>query len=149
MSNVVDILNILNPYEDPQEGIDFFVDGNQIIVPERNVKVAAKILRLVNQSKQFDQDLVNMGISGDSISLAFDNVQNSVSLHMALIGDNASIRAEVKSNNHEFFVYIDGKRKSKIFKTLASAKRYVKSLDRQLKEAVQVNDYNEFPEEDE
>jgi len=128
-----------DPYEGPFEGEDYLIDENGIIhVGE--ARLAATICRKVNMSNKFTNRLVHLGKSGDMIKLGFDEVADTASVHRDRIGSNKDIVADIKTDGVLFYVYLEGKRKNKSFKSLSIAKAYCKKLGKQLDQLAQVNE---------
>ena len=134
---------ISDPYNGREEGVDFWVDENGYIqVP--SIRTAALLMREANTSGQFSQNLVKIGQKGDSILLAFDTLLDVAPVFTAKIGLNKDIVAEVKrDDNDKFCVYLDHKRSARMFNKLASAKRFIKSLDKDLQSVGTVSTYDD------
>lgn len=135
MTNIETLVDIIaDPILGPYEGEDFWVDNNGIIqVAENNVHLAATIMRKANNSGMFDVRLVKVGQSGDSILLGFDTLLDAEPVYTAKIGYQKSILAEVKkTETGKFCVYLDKKRSARLFNKLASAKSFLKKLDKEL-----------------
>lgn len=149
MTDINKILDILDPYEDPEEGVDFYIEDNAVFVPNRNAKIAGKIKKIVDQSKIFNYKLVKIGMVGDDIKMGFDTVADTPSLHIALIGEKSSYKAEVKSDGVDFYVYLNSQRQNKKLKTFSQAKRYIKILDLQIAKSNIPNTYQDSDQDDE
>ena len=74
------------------------------------------------------------------IKLGFDEVADTASVHRDRIGSNKDIVADIKTDGVLFYVYLEGKRKNKSFKSLSIAKAYCKKLGKQLDQLAQVNE---------
>jgi len=128
-----------DPYEGPFEGEDYLIDDDGIIhVGE--ARLAATICRKVNMSNKFTNRLVHLGKSGDMIKLGFDEVADTASLHSEKLGSNKDVKSDIKTDGTVFYVYIEGKRKTKTFNTLSIAKAYCKKLSNQLDQLAEVNE---------
>jgi len=132
ISDVVDLIN--DPYNGPEEGVDFWVD-EQGLMQVSDTRTAGLILRTVNTSGNFTSQLVKIGQSGDSVLLGFDELLNIDPVYAARIGYKRDTQVEVKSDtNDKFFIYVNKKRLARTFKKLAQAKRYIKQLDKDLQQ---------------
>ena len=123
MANREQLLNtITDPYEGPEEGIDFWIDENGYVqVPDH--RTAGLIMRKANTSGEFEQKLVKIGQKGDVILLGFDTLANVEPVYSARIGFKGDTSAEVKKDTSgKFCVYINGKRQARLFNKLTSAK---------------------------
>ena len=134
MSTLRDLADLINdPYEGPEEGVDFWVDERGYIQVD-NTYTAGIILRRANTSGQFNQTLVRLGQRGDSMLLGFDTLVDADAIYSTKIGLNCDILAEIKEDlGGKFCVYLDHKRSARMFNKLAGAKKFVKSLDKDLK----------------
>lgn len=136
MSQVSELLNeiISDPINGPYEGEDYWIDVDGTIqIAENNVVLAATVLRKVNNSEQFDTKLVKIGQRGDSIILGFDTLVDSAPVYTVNIGYKRDTLAEVKKDlAGKFCLYLNKKRVTRMFKKLASAKTYLKNLDKEL-----------------
>lgn len=131
---------IANPFEGPYEGEDYWIDPDgSVQVAGNNILLAATILRKVNASGVFSTRLVKIGNKGDSIILGFDDLLDVPALYTTYIGYKGDTLAEVKKDSQgKHCVYLNKKRNSRLFKKLASAKTWLKRLDKELKsEAVE------------
>lgn len=129
------LLNIISdPFDGPFEGEDFCVDEQGYIqVYDHNPKVAAMIMRKANTSGLFPVNLVKIAQKGDSIILGFDTVSGSDPVFVNQIGYQKGVLAEVKvSDDGKFCVYLDKRRSARTFAKLASAKTFIKRLDKDL-----------------
>lgn len=128
---------ITDPFNGPFEGEDFWIDDSGTIqVAENNVRLAAIILRKTNLSGVFDKKLVKIGAQGDSILLGFDTLSAQPPVYTANIGYKGDMLAEIKQDQSgKFCLYINGKRGTKMFAKLSSAKSALKKLDRDIKSA--------------
>ena len=132
ISDVVDLIN--DPYNGPEEGVDFWVD-EQGLIQVSDTRTAGLILRTVNTSGNFTSQLVKIGQSGDSVLLGFDELLNIDPVYAARIGYKRDTQVEVKSDTSDkFFIYVNKKRLARTFKKLAQAKRYIKQLDKDLQQ---------------
>ena len=132
ISDVVDLIN--DPYNGPEEGVDFWVD-EQGLIQVSNTRTAGLILRTVNTSGNFTSQLVKIGQRGDSVLLGFDELLNIDPVYAARIGYKRDTQVEVKSDTSDkFFIYVNKKRLARTFKKLAQAKRYIKQLDKDLQQ---------------
>ena len=125
---------ISDPISGPFEGEDFWIDEDGTIqIAENDVKLAATIMRKANNSGVFAQRLVKVGASGDSILLGFDTLTAAEPVFKSQIGYQKGVLAEVKvDTNGKFCVYLDKKRSARLFAKLASAKTFIKRLDKDL-----------------
>jgi hypothetical protein len=145
MAQLEKLLNIISdPYDGPEEGVDFWVD-EQGYIQVQDPRTAALIMRKTNFSHEFDDKLVKVGQRGDSILLGFDTLINAEPVHVARIGFKRDTLAEVKKDEQDMFcLYINKKRITRMFKKLASAKTYLKRLDKELQqEAVEPENYED------
>lgn len=135
---LVDLVS--DPISGPFEGEDFWIDADGTIqVAENNVKIAALLMRKINTSGSFTQNLVKIGQRGDSILLGFDTLLDVDPVYFAKIGFKGDTLAEVKRDvNDKFCVYINGKRLTRMFAKLTQAKQMVKKLDKDLQSAADV-----------
>lgn len=133
MANLEQLLAVISdPYDNREEGVDFWVD-EQGLIQTHDVRTAALLMRKANTSGEFDQNLVKIGQKGDSIILGFDTVVGTDPVFASQIGYQKSMLAEVKiDSDGKFCVYLDGKRSARMFAKLASAKTFVKRLDKDL-----------------
>jgi len=132
ISDVVDLIN--DPYNGPEEGVDFWVD-EQGFIQVNDTRTAGLILRKTNTSGMFANQLVKIGQSGDSVLLGFDELLNIEPVYAARIGYKHDTQVEVKSDTvDKFFIYVNKKRLARTFKKLAQAKRYIKQLDKELQQ---------------
>lgn len=136
MANQEQLLTIISdPYDGPQEGIDFWVDENGLIQVSDN-RIAGLIMRRANTSGVFEQKLVKMGQKGDVLLLGFDTLLDAEPVYSARIGFKGDATAEVKQDaNGKFCVYVNGKRQARLFNKLTSAKQTIKKLDKDLQSA--------------
>lgn len=125
---------ISDPITGPFEGEDFCVDEQGYIqVYDSNPKVAAMIMRKANTSGLFPVNLVKVAHKGDAIILGFDNLSTAEPVFTNQIGYQKSVLAEVKvSEDGKFCIYLDKRRSARTFTKLASAKTFVKRLDKDL-----------------
>lgn len=133
MINLQDLNEIVSdPFDGPYEGVDFSVDAEGYIQVE-DPKTAAIIMRKANASGLFSHRLVKLARKGDHVILGFDLVADSDPVHTAQIGYQRAVRAEVKADDqNRFYVYLDGKRLSKIYNKLSAAKGWIKKHDKEL-----------------
>jgi len=131
-SQLLDIIS--DPIAGPFEGEDFCIDEQGYIqVYDGNPKTAAMIMRKANTSGLFPINLVKVAHKGDTIILGFDNVSTTQSVFVSQIGYQKSVLAEVKiDTDGKFYIYLDKKRSARTFNKLASAKTFVKRLDKDL-----------------
>lgn len=131
-SQLLDIIS--DPILGPFEGEDFCIDEQGYIqVYDSDPKVAAMIMRKANTSGLFDVNLVKVAHKGDSIILGFDTVSGTEPVFVDQIGYQRAVLAEVKvSEDGKFCIYLDKRRSSRTFAKLASAKTFVKRLDKDL-----------------
>lgn len=136
MANYEQLLTIISdPYEGPEEGVDFWVDENGYIQVQSH-RIAGLIMRKANTSGVFVQNLVKIGQRGDSILLGFDTLLDTEPVYSARIGFKGDASAEVKKDlNGKFCVYVNGKRQARLFNKLTSAKQTIKKLDKDLQSA--------------
>jgi hypothetical protein len=91
------------------------------------------IMRKANTSGLFPVNLVKVAHKGDSIILGFDNVSNTEPVFTNQIGYQKGVLAEVKvGDDGKFCIYLDKRRSARTFAKLASAKTFVKRLDKDL-----------------
>ena len=131
-SQLLDIIS--DPISGPFEGEDFCIDEQGYIqVYDNNPKVAAMIMRKANISGLFDVNLVKVAHKGDTIILGFDNVSSTQPIFANQIGYQKAVLAEIKvSEDGKFCIYLDKRRSARTFTKLASAKTFVKRLDKDL-----------------
>jgi hypothetical protein len=131
-SQLLDIIS--DPIDGPHEGEDFCIDEDGYIqVSNNNVRTAALIMRKANTSGLFDVNLVKMGQRGDTILLGFDNLSTIEPVFANQIGYQKSVLAEVKVGaDGKFCIYLDKRRSARMFAKLASAKTFIKRLDKDL-----------------
>lgn len=144
MATLEQLLEVISdPYNGREEGVDFWVDEEGYIQAQ-DIRTAALLMREANTSGQFTQNLVKVGQKGDSILLGFDTLLDADAVYKTKIGTNSDILAEVKrDDNDKFCVYLNKKRSARMFTKLASAKRFVKSLDKDLQSVSAVNTYED------
>lgn len=144
MANLEQLLEVISdPYNGREEGVDFWVDESGLIqVPD--IRTAALLMREANNSGQFAQNLVKIGQKGDAILLGFDTLLDANAMFTAKIGPQKDILAEVKrDDNDKFCVYLNRKRSARMFNKLASAKRFIKGLDKDLQTVGTVSTYDD------
>lgn len=131
-SQLLDIIS--DPITGPYEGEDFCIDEEGYIqVSDNNVRTAALIMRKANTSGVFNVNLVKVGQRGDTILLGFDNLSATEPVFTNQIGYQHSVLAEVKvGTDGKFCIYLDKKRSARMFSKLASAKTFIKRLDKDL-----------------
>lgn len=131
-SQLLDIVS--DPIDGPFEGEDFCVDEQGYIqVYDNDPKVAALIMRKANNSGLFPVNLVKVAHKGDTIILGFDNVSSTAPVFANQIGYQKGVLAEVKvGEDGKFCIYLDKRRSARVFAKLASAKTFIKRLDRDL-----------------
>jgi len=144
MATLEQLLEVISdPYSGREEGVDFWVDEDGYIQTQ-DVRTAALIMRTANMSGEFAQNLVKVGQKGDSILLGFDTLLDAKAVFTDKIGVNKDILAEVKRDeNDKFCVYLNRKRSARMFTKLASAKKFVKSLDKDLQSVGTVSTYDD------
>ena len=144
MKNLEQLLEVISdPYNGREEGVDFWVDEEGYIQAQ-DVRTAALLMREANTSGVFTQNLVKVGQKGDSILLGFDNLLDADAVFKIKIGPQNDILAEVKQDdNAQFCVYLNKKRSARMFTKLASAKRFVKSLDKDLQSVSAISTYDD------
>lgn len=126
---------ISDPYNGPEEGLDFWVDERGFIQVQ-DTRVAALIMRKANSSNLFNSKLVKIGQKGDSLLLGFDTLLDIDPVFTTNIGYKKDALVEVKQDQDGMFcLYVNKKRATRMFKKLASAKTFIKKLDRELQEA--------------
>jgi hypothetical protein len=125
---------ITDPISGPFEGEDFCVDEQGYIqVYNNDPKIAAMIMRKANISGLFAVNLVKVAHKGDSIVLGFDTTSGTEPIFANQIGYQKSVLAEVKvAADGKFCIYLDKRRSARVFAKLASAKTFIKRLDRDL-----------------
>lgn len=142
---ITELLDIISdPFDGPEEGVDFWVDEDGYIqVPADTPLVAGKILKRANSSGLFDKKLVKLGTKGDSILLGFDTLVNVLAIFTAKIGFKGDNLAEIKQDLKKFYVYFNGKRSNRTFATLGKARAFIRKLDKELKsEAEEPEDFD-------
>jgi hypothetical protein len=139
MNEVISKILGNDPYEGPFEGEDYLIDDDGVI-HVGDPRLAATICRKVNMSNKFTNRLVNIGKSGDMISLGFDEIADTISVHSEKLGSNKDLKSDIKTDGTVFYVYLEGKRKTKTFNTLSIAKAYCKKLSNQLDQLAEVNE---------
>jgi hypothetical protein len=144
MATLEQLLEVISdPYNGREEGVDFWVDEDGYIQAQ-DVRTAALLMREANTSGQFTQNLVKVGQKGDSILLGFDTLLDVDAVFKTKIGPNNDILAEVKrDDNSKFCVYLNKKRSARMFTKLASAKRFINSLDKDLQSVSAVSTYED------
>ena len=126
---------ISDPYDGPEEGVDFWVDEEGLIQVQ-DPRTAALIMRKANFSQKFQDKLVKVGQRGDSILLGFDTLLDAEPVYRAQIGFKRDALVEVKQDQQGLFcLYVNKKRATRMFKKLTSAKSFIKKLDKELQEA--------------
>ena len=129
-SQLLDIIS--DPITGPFEGEDFCIDEQGYIQVEEN-KTAALITRKVNASGLFPVNLVKIAHKGDTIILGFDTASSTAPVFTNQIGYQRTVLAEVKVGaDGKFCIYLDKKRSARTFAKLASAKTFIKRLDKDL-----------------
>jgi len=129
---------ISDPYDGPYEGEDYFIDSDgHIQVPTNNTKLAALIMRKVNQSQKFDKRLVKLNQGGGTIVLGFDTLIDAEPVYTTNIGVDSTLVEVKKDSNDKFCIYINQQRDSILFKKLKTAKTYIKQLDNKLREKIE------------
>lgn len=133
MTQITDILSkTFCPIDGPFEGEDYHVDEEGYIVVDDPL-TAGRICRIVNK-KIIDKKLIKLGTKGGAVILGFDELRDVNPVYSDSVGDDRDIKVNVKQGlNGIHFVYVDGRRMPKSYKTLGLAKAYVKKLDRDLK----------------
>lgn len=133
MANIEQLVDLISdPYEGPEEGLDFWVDERGFI-QAKDTRTAAMIMRKTNLSEMFDDKLVKIGQKGDCILLGFDTLLNAEPVYVAHIGFKRDTLAEVKKDQDDkFCLYLNKKRATRMFKKLSSAKTFIKKLDKEL-----------------
>lgn len=133
MANLEQLLAVISdPYDGREEGVDFWLDEDGYIQTQ-NVRTAALIMRTANTSGEFAQNLVRVAQKGDSILLGFDTISETEPVFISQIGYQKTVLAEIKADTDgKFYVYLDSKRSVRMFTKLASAKTFVKRLDKDL-----------------
>jgi hypothetical protein len=131
-SQLLDIIS--DPITGPFEGEDFCVDEQgHIQVYDSNPKVAAMIMRKANMSGLFPVNLVKVAHKGDAIILGFDTVSGTEPVFVNQIGYQRGVLVEVRvGDDGKFCVYLDRRRSARTFAKLASAKTFIKRLDKDL-----------------
>lgn len=135
---------ISDPYDGPEEGVDFWVDEEGYIQVQ-DVRTAALIMRKANISDMFDEKLVKVGQRGDNILLGFDTLLNAEPVYVTRIGYKRDTLAEVKKDDGgKFCLYLNKKRATRMFKKLTSVKLFLKKLDKELQqEAVEPENFDD------
>lgn len=135
---------VSDPYNGPEEGIDFWVDEHGFIQVQ-DPRTAALIMRKANFSQLFDDKLVKVGQRGDSIILGFDTLLSAEPVYTARIGYKGDTLVEVKQDQQGMFcLYVNKKRATRMFKKLTSTKTFIKRLDKELQDApVEPETYDE------
>lgn len=145
MTSIEQLVDVISdPYDGPEEGLDFWVDEQGHIQVQDN-RTAALIMRKANISNLFDNKLVKVGQRGDSIILGFDTLLDAEPIYVVRIGYKKDTLAEVKRDARDMFcLYLNKKRVTRMFKKLTSAKTYLKKLDKELQqEAVEPEAFDE------
>jgi hypothetical protein len=126
---------ITDPINGPFDGEDYYLDENGIIqVPVDDIKLAAIIMRKVNNSGVFDKKLVRIGQGGDNVWLGFDTLLEAEPVYTQRIGPNKDVLAEVKKDTAgKFCLYLNGQRSTRLFRKLVTVKTFLKALDNELK----------------
>jgi len=126
---------ISSTVDGPVEGSDYYIDDDGLInVDIENVGVAGSIIRQVNQSKLYSEKMVRITVSGDTIILGFDTIRAMPSVYTLTIGKNKDTLAEVKEDGTgKFCFYLNDRRNTRTFRKLATAKRFIKDMDKELK----------------
>ena len=140
------LVNLLDsPYEGPYEGEDFIVnDDGYIQVFDNNIRLCGLIVHKVNKSSISDKTMVKLYTAGDAITLGFDETRAVESIFSKNIGFHGDVQAEIKVDTEgKFIVYINNKRKVKMYTTLAQAKVAINKLDKELLRTVEESEYND------
>lgn len=139
---------ITNPIEGPFEGEDYYIDTDGVVqVPVDNIKLAAIIMRKVNNSGMFDKKLVRIGQGGDNVWLGFDTLLEADPVYTQRIGLNKDVLAEVKKDTAgKFCLYLNGQRSTRLFRKLVTVKTFLKALDSELKNTAKIPEV-EFDDE--
>lgn len=147
MATLEQLLEVISdPYSGREEGVDFWVD-EQGYIQTQDVRTAALIMRTANTSGEFTENLVKVGQKGDSILLGFDTLLDAKAVFTLKIGIEKDILAEVKrDDNDKFCVYLNNKRSARMFSKLASAKRFINTLDKDLQDVGRVSTYDDVDE---
>ena len=148
MSDIQKVVKLIeDPINGPYEGEDFYIDDDGVIqITDNNTKLAAIITRRVNQSGKFNQKLVKIGQKGDCILLDFDHLTDANPIHVDNIGFDRKTLAEIKQDDQGIcYVYMNGRRYNKTFKSLAVAKSFINKTDKILKQTADslMNDNSE------
>lgn len=133
------IKNLIDdPIDGPSEGFDYFIDEEGIInVPTDKIRISGNIVNKVNNSGLFKQKLVKIGQVGDCILLDFDTLGDALPVHTAKIGPNKDVLIEAKKTmTDKYQIYINKKISIRIFKKMSTVKKFIKNLDRELKQIV-------------
>lgn len=148
MSDIQKVIKLIeDPINGPYDGEDFYIDDDGVIqIVDNNIKLAANITRKINQSGKFNQKLVKIGQKGDCILLDFDKLTDADPVYKDNIGFEKRTSAEIKQDENGIcYVYINGKRSNKTFKSLAVAKSFINKTDKILKQTADslMNDNSE------
>lgn len=128
---IIDIIS--DPFDGPYYGEDYCFDDSGYIQIS-NAKLAALILRKINQSNQFDKKLVRIGKAGDVVLLGFDTLEQIQPVHNAMVGPD-EVPVEVKEDQGTFYIYVNGRRSIRTFVKMSAVKKYIKKLDQELTQA--------------
>ena len=135
INQVMEIIEteLVDPIEGPYEGEDYWAEDEFVYVGNRNVVLAAKIMREVNRTTHFDKRLVKFRTAGDVIVLGFDSLADIESVFTCRIGSHKEKLIELKeSEDGRLAMYMNKERSSTTFKTLKASKSYIKKLHRTL-----------------
>lgn len=113
------------------EGEDYHFDGDTVVA--NDVRTAGKILRAINTSALFSKQAVIVK-KGEQPVIGFDPLEDAQTIFQDTIGPNDNqADVEVKTDTSgDFYLYINGKRSTRVFKNLAKTKKYITALDHQL-----------------
>lgn len=129
---------ISDPYDGPFEGEDFIIDEQGFIeISGNKTKLAALIMRKINLSKMHELPLVVIATRGDCIILGFDQLNHAHIVFSDKVGPNKDVLVNVKSSDDTiFYVYLNERRSSRVFKNLSAAKKFIRAFDKELQQVV-------------
>ena len=128
-------------FSDSLDDIDYYFEKDgTIVVPNNNVSLSAKILRIVNASGLVKHRMVKLSKKGDAIILGIDELIDVAPVDSYEIGPDKLSIVVKKSPDGKFYLYDNNKRIGS-FKSKAAYKRYVGNMHKTLQ------DQHEIPEE--
>lgn len=133
---------LVDPINGPFYGEDFCID-DQGYIQANSIKVAAVIMRQVNQSGNFETKLVKINSVGDVVLLGFDTLINNEPVFETTVGPGKTAVCVRKTDEGKYCLYSDGKRSSRMFNKLTNVKKYIKNLDQELHQVAAIEETDE------